>query len=104
MAAKPAACGAANEVPVKKSDEVSLLTVGAGTNTPGANTSRTEPKFEDAHLLSELSIAPTVMADDTCAGETLPASMFEFPAPTVKVTPDATALLTAVSIDWQLPV
>ena len=44
------------------------------------------------------------MALDTRAGDTLPASTFELPAPTVKVTPAATVLLTASSIDWQLPV
>lgn len=64
------------------------------TETPGAKTSTSEPKFEKEALASEESVAPTVQALGSEAGEKLAASALLFPAAIPKKTPDATAAAT----------
>lgn len=66
------------------------------TLTPGAKMSTTDPKLENEARLSLMSMAPTVMANGSEAGDLVEAWTFSFPAATTTVTPLAIVLRTAV--------
>jgi hypothetical protein len=83
-AATPATCGVAMEVPLRTVVAVSLVYQSDVIESPGANMSNTDPILEKDATLSEMSVAPTVMASVTRAGEYLLASSrLLFPAATV---------------------
>ncbi len=65
----PATCGEAIEVPLRVAVAVLLPIQSEVMLTPGANTSSTEPMLENDALVSVISVAPTVMACVTRAGE-----------------------------------
>src|SRR6266540_3228298 len=93
----PATCGVAIDVPL-------ILAVASGSvmptdvmSTPGANRSTHLPKFENDAFLSWSSVAPTVIADGSFAGEPSQASALSLPAATAYVTPESTDAFTAAS-------
>jgi hypothetical protein len=55
--------------------------------SPGARTSTLDPKLENEVSSSLMVVAPTVMAEETRAGETSLASLLSFPAGTMIGTP-----------------
>jgi hypothetical protein len=63
------------EVPEIVLVAVSLLAQADVILTPGPYKSSTDPKFEKKATLSEMSVAPTVIASSTSAGDTVPASI-----------------------------
>ena len=75
----------------------------ASANTPGANRSTHEPKFENAARVSALSVAATVSADGVRAGLALHALALLLPAATTTTTPAPTAASTAASIAADAP-
>src|SRR6266446_1893582 len=106
--AAPAPWGEAIEVPEIVIVSVSLPFHAEVMPTPGAYKSNTEPKFEKNAVWSEISVAPTVRASSTRAGDTLLASIglllkSPFPAATAYVTPALIEFLTAVSIEGAGP-
>src|SRR5437763_14904708 len=64
---------------------------------PGANKSKQLPVFEKLDRASVFSVAPTVNADPTRAGELPQASLFSFPPAMAYVTPSLIELVTALS-------
>ena len=68
-ATNPATCGEAIEVPSSMTVLVLLVEVAERMPTPGAKTSRQEPKFEKGARASLLVVAPTVIACGSRAGE-----------------------------------
>jgi hypothetical protein len=70
---------------------------------PGAKMSRHDPWLLYHARVSSLRVAPTVMAELTCAGEKLHASMLSFPAATTTTTPAAVARSIAVSTKPMFP-
>src|SRR5690348_2729720 len=105
----PATCGAAKEVP-DATFCTSLSTVPSGLTrglyqadrmfTPGAKMSMQRPQFENVARRSVVaSMAPTVTASGTRAGEKLQASMLALPAATTTATPAPMTRWTAASID-----
>jgi hypothetical protein len=81
-ATRPATCGVAVDVP-----ESVLVAVGLPIHAliifwPAAKISTTEPKLLVLAFVSEIVIAPTVMADGARAGETFAAFWFSLPAAT----------------------
>src|SRR5262245_45497287 len=79
-AAAPATCGVAIEVPLIVFVAVSLVIQAEVMLTPGAKMSRQVPKFENEARWSLISVAPTVMAAATRAGEELHAFALLLPA------------------------
>ena len=69
MAAAPAACGDAIEVPLFTSVSEYESKAAAVMSMPGAKRSRQEPELEKKARASVMSVAPTVRADATRAGE-----------------------------------
>src|SRR5688572_20552717 len=94
-AAAPATCGLAIEVPEIDWVALSLPMLAPRMLTPGAKMSTQEPKFENEARLSASSLAATVMADGSLAGDVLHASWLSLPAASANGMPDATALATA---------
>jgi hypothetical protein len=94
-AATPATCGAAIDVPDIEVMSVVLRMYDDVTETPGANTSTHEPKFEKLARTSVEPVAPTVMAKGSLAGEAPHALALLLPAATTMVMPSATARATA---------
>src|SRR3954464_2526106 len=94
-AAAPVTCGVAIEVPEivfvppPSQSEVTL--------TPGAKRSTQEPKLEKDARRSVVSVAPTVRAAGTRAGEVVQASALLLPAATAIVTLSAMTRWTAAS-------
>ena len=100
-ASVPATCGAAIEVPLSMRSAVWLRQSGADTHWPGASRSTQLPKFEKTARLSVLSLAPTVIAPGTRAGERRQALLFSLPADTTTWKPASSRLRTASSsIGW----
>ena len=64
---------------------------------PGAKMSTHVPKFENDARVSVLSVAATVIAAATRAGEVVQASVLLLPAAMQNVTPELIAPLTASS-------
>lgn len=86
-AAAPATCGEAMEVPPSEREPVSLRWEAETMSEPGPNRSRQVPWLEDLPLgqidrASRLSVAPTVTALGTAAGEVLQALAPSLPAAT----------------------
>src|SRR5262245_51204699 len=79
-AATPAVCGADIDVPDFVATPVSLACDVETIETPGANRSSTGPKLDHEALRSLASVAPTVIASDTRAGELRLASNPSLPA------------------------
>ena len=71
--------------------------------SPGANSDRHRPQFENPARASELVDAPTAMAVGARAGDTLQASTALLPAATMTGTPAATTFATAVSSAVEAP-
>src|SRR5262245_3251304 len=71
--------------------------------TPGPNTSTQVPKLENDARRSLMSVAPSVIASGTRAGEKLHAFRLLLPAAIAYVTPDAIELATAVSSAAWMP-
>ena len=94
-AAAPATWGDAIEVPLMVFVAVFVLYQSDVMPTPGALMSTQLPKFEKDANPSLMSVAATVMAEDSLEGELLQALAVLFPAATAKVTPALTALATA---------
>jgi len=84
------------EVPEYDTEAVSDWTEADNTFTPGAKISRQVPKQLKLALASELSVAPTVIAEATKAGENPHASALELPAATTTTTPAFVSALIAV--------
>jgi hypothetical protein len=80
LAATPATCGVAIEVPLIVLVAVSLVFQDDRMLEPGAKISTTLPKLENDERASELVLDPTVIASATRAGEELEAFVFELPA------------------------
>ena len=80
LAATPATCGVAIEVPLIVLVAVSLVFQDDRMLEPGAKISTTLPKLENDERASELVLDPTVIASATRAGEELDAFVFELPA------------------------
>jgi hypothetical protein len=95
LAAAPATCGAAIEVPLMVRIAELLVCHAEVILVPGAKILTQEPKLEKLERLSLLAVAATVIAEGTLAGEELQAFAFELPAATIKVMPRFTALVTA---------
>jgi hypothetical protein len=102
-AATPATCGEAIEVPLIVFVAVLLVYQADVMLEPGAKISTQVPKLENDERASELVVEPTVIALETRAGEKLQAFALELPAATANVTPDAMALLTALSSELDAP-
>jgi hypothetical protein len=102
-AATPATWGVAIDVPEivfvavfdVRQEEVML--------TPGARISTPAPKFENEANASLLSVAPTVIASATRAGDAVEASADEFPAAIAYTTPSAIERRTASSRAVDVP-
>ena len=94
-ATTPATCGDAIEVPDMEVRSVVLRMYDDVIETPGANTSTHEPKFEKPARVSAEFVAPTVMAEGSLAGDTPHALALSLPAATTIVIPSATARATA---------
>jgi hypothetical protein len=73
-------CGVAIEVPLMVLVVLSLVFQAEVIFTPGAKMSRHAPKFEKDARASLESVAPTVMAAVTSAGEVLQALALLLPA------------------------
>ena len=97
LAATPATCGDAIDVPDMIAVGLFAEIPAEVIETPGAITSTHFPRLLKLAKVSVRSLAATVIAFGTRAGEDLHASCFEFPAATTTVTPSAMRLLTAVS-------
>jgi len=69
-------------VPERVSVESSAALFADTMFAPGANRSMTEPVLENDAIASVLSLAPTVIASVTRAGERVPASSPPLPAAT----------------------
>src|SRR5438046_1951960 len=76
----PVTCGVAIEVPLIVFVAVSLVSHDDVMFTPGAKMSTHVPKLEKEARLSLMSVAPTVMAPGTRAGEKLHALALLLPA------------------------
>src|SRR5262249_55567475 len=96
-AAPPVTCGVAIEVPLIVLVAVSLVFHDEVMFTPGAKMSVQVPKLENDARASLMSVAFTVIAAATRAGEKLHASALELPDAMAKVTPELIAALTALS-------
>src|SRR5438093_12308433 len=81
-AATPVTCGVAIDVPLIVFVEVSVSHHAEVMFTPGANQSTQEPKSEKLARASFESVAPTVIASVTSAGDPPQASALSFPAAT----------------------
>src|SRR5262245_17177691 len=86
-AAAPAACGVAIDVPSLTKVATLLVYQSEVIAVPGAKRSRHEPKLEYCPVvkwarLSLVSVAPTVIAAETRAGEKLQALWLSLPAAT----------------------
>ena len=68
-ATTPATCGDAIDVPDIEVRSVVLRMYDDVMETPGANTSTHEPKFEKLARASVEPVAPTVIADGALAGQ-----------------------------------
>jgi hypothetical protein len=68
-AATPATCGEAIEVPLRVAIALAAVYQAEVMELPGAKMSRHFPKFEYGARASALSVAPTVIALATRAGE-----------------------------------
>src|SRR5439155_4196684 len=79
-AESPVTCGVAIEVPLIVFVAVSLVIHDEVMFTPGAKMSTHVPKLEKEARLSLMSVAPTVMAPGTRAGEKLHALALLLPA------------------------
>lgn len=82
LAATPATCGVAIDVPLSVAVAVSLVRHADMMLEPGAKISTTLPKFENDERASVLVEDPTVIAAATRAGEELDAFVFALPAAT----------------------
>jgi hypothetical protein len=98
-ATMPATCGDAIDVPDNDRIAVEEVLQADTTLTPGANTSKQAPKFENDARTSVLPVAPTVIALDSDAGEYPHASRLLFPAATTNTMPSATPRATAAFSD-----
>jgi hypothetical protein len=94
-ATTPATCGDAIDVPDIEVRSVVLRMYDDVMETPGANTSTHEPKFEKLARTSVEPVAPTVIAEGSLAGDTPHALALLLPAATTIVMPSATARATA---------
>ena len=105
MAAAPATCGAAIDVPLRVRMMVSPVCDAEAMPTPGAKRSRHEPQFEKEARASFDPVAPTVSALGSLAGDALQASAFELPAATTNTTPSATprAMAAFKMVDFAPP-
>ena len=90
-ATTPATCGDAIDVPDIEVRSVVLRMYDDVMETPGANTSTHEPKFEKLARRSVEPVAPTVIAKGALAGDTPHALALSLPAATTIVMPSATA-------------
>src|SRR2546422_5900502 len=81
-AATPVVCGVAIDVPLIVLVDVSVSHHADVMFTPGANQSTHGPKSEKSARASVESVAPTVIASVTSAGEPAQASALSFPAAT----------------------
>src|SRR5262249_39113506 len=95
----PVTCGVAIDVPLRVARAVSLLPLTNDDTmlTPGAKMSTQVPKLENEARLSLASVAPTVIAAPTRAGESLHAFWFSLPAAIAYVTPALIERCTAAS-------
>ena len=96
-AAAPATCGVAMEVPLIEAMAVVEAVPADVIPTPGAYRSTQAPKLEKDAWRSDASLAATVSALGTRAGELVHASTAELPAAATTVTPSLTRAWTAVS-------
>src|SRR5689334_17283432 len=96
-AAAPVTWGVDIEVPLSTRTESSALAKSDLISTPGAKMSTQVPKLEKDARRSDRSVAPTVMAAGSRAGDSLHASWLSLPAAATYVTPDAMDALTALS-------
>ena len=83
------------EVPLMVRSDVSESYHADVMDEPGANTSTHVPKFEKDDRESLDAVAPTVIAEDSLAGDRTHASVFSLPAATAKTMPSATPRATA---------
>jgi hypothetical protein len=83
------------DVPLRVALAVLLVFQAETILTPGANRSRQLPKLENVARASLASVAPTVTAAATRAGEKLHAFELELPAATTNAMPASMALFTA---------
>ena len=88
-AAAPATCGAAIEVPDSSSVAVSPVYQSETMSTPGAKRSTHDPRLENDARRSSRSLAATVSAAGSRAGEESQASSSSLPAATATVTPSS---------------
>lgn len=102
-AAAPDTCGHAIDVPLIVALELSDDTPADVIEEPGAKMSRHDPWLLYPARVSSHPVAPTVMAELTCAGEKLQASWLSLPAATTTTTPAAVALSIAVSTKPMFP-
>lgn len=102
-AAAPATCGQAIDVPLMVALPVSDDTAADVIDEPGAKMSRQDPWLLYQARLSSLRVAPTVIAELTCAGEKPHASMLSLPAATTTTTPAAVARSIAASTNPMFP-
>ena len=97
-ATAPATCGEAIDVPEIAAVAVLLPIHDEVMPTPGAIMSTHLPRLLKLANASLISLAATVIAAGTRAGDDLQASCLEFPAATTTITPSFIRLFTAVSI------
>ena len=102
-AATPATCGDAIEVPESATGVEKFLASADGIETPGAKISTHSPKLENDARLSNLSVAPTVIASGADAGDAVQASAREFPAATTVAIPRSTSEAMAALKERFLP-
>src|SRR6266508_2542318 len=93
----PVVCGVAIDVPLMVFVAVLLEYQSDVMLTPGPKMSTHVPKFENDARVSVLSVAATVMAAPTRAGDVVQASVLLLPAAMQNVTPALIAPLTASS-------
>jgi hypothetical protein len=91
------------EVPEYDTEAVSDATLADNTFFSGAKISRQVPKQLKLALASELSVAPTVIAEGTKAGENPQASALSLPAATTTTTPAFVTSSIAVFTEGLLP-
>src|SRR5206468_5388053 len=99
----PVVCGVAIDVPLIVFVAVLLEYQSEVMFTPGPKMSTHVPKFENDARVSVLSVAATVIAAATRAGEVVQASVLLLPAAMQNVTPELIAPLTASSRAWEAP-
>src|SRR5215211_4679159 len=103
VAAAPATCGDAIDVPDMVAVAVSFAMPAETMSTPGAYRSVQVPKFDNDARRSLMSLAAVVMAVAARAGDVRQASRLKLPAATTTVKPAAVARATAASSESVAP-